>query len=93
MARPTGITVLAVLFFAAVAFGIVATVVFPISIPVVIAFFAIGCGLWKLKKWAWWGALIVAIADLANVPFGTIVSIIVIIYLSRGHVRRAFGFR
>lgn len=56
-----------------------------------ILYFLIGYGLYALQSWARIAAIIFAIIGLINVPIGTIISIIILIYLFKPEVKAAFG--
>jgi len=112
--KPTGVSVLAILYFIAGVFWFIgAAVVFFIFSPLLIGdptgsglvlatlgaicsgvlgiiAFALGWGLWTLQPWAWTGAIIFAIIGLINFPIGTIISIIILIYLFRPEIKAAF---
>ena len=121
MERPTGVTILAVLYFVQ---GIMMLMV-PIMVSICLAemfslpgveesgggdelfaaglmcwlvfgilalvYFLIGIGLLKGKGWARIIAIILAIIGLANVPIGTIISIIILIYLFKADVKAYFA--
>ncbi len=55
-----------------------------------IFYFLVGWGLLGLKGWARGFAFILAIFGLLNIPIGTIISIIIIIYLGKPEVKAAF---
>jgi hypothetical protein len=57
---------------------------------VALIYFLVGWGLLALKGWARGFAFILAIIGLLNIPIGTIISIIIIIYLSKPEVKAAF---
>ena len=116
--RPTGVTILAVLYFIQ---GIIMMVtgylidsffgsLFDLAgdlggadtsgvslmclLPFIILgifYFLIGFGLLKLKSWARTIAIIFAIIGLLGIPIGTIISIIILIYLFKPEVKAAFG--
>lgn len=52
---------------------------------------AAGIGLIKGKSWGWTFAMVTAVLDLFNVPFGTIIGILSLIYLFRKEVREYFS--
>jgi len=119
--RPLGITIIAILLFIQaiieIIFGIFvfvgSTIASPAAglllgwIPLAIGIisFIVAWGLWTLKPWAYWVALIVEIINIISNLFnlgqpnhsvfgvisGGLVSIIIVIYLLvDGNVRRAF---
>ena len=115
--RPTGVTVLAVLYFIQglmmMATGYIVDSMFSdmfsimgdlggadtgglnlmCILPFVIlglVYFLIGFGLLKMKGWARTVAIIFAIIGLIGVPIGTIISIIILIYLFKPEVKAAF---
>ncbi len=53
--------------------------------------FIIGWGLWTLQGWAWTVSVILAIIGLINFPIGTIISIIILIYLFKPEIKVVFG--
>ena len=55
-----------------------------------IIYLLVGVGLFTLKKWARILAIIFAIIGLLNVPIGTIISIIILVYLFKADVKAAF---
>ncbi len=109
--RPIGISIIAVLLAIGGILGILASIailtVSPIlgiiSLVISIAQFVIAVGLWRLQKWAYWGAVVIEVLALlldllpltngGSVSWlGIIISVIVLIYLfADNNVRRAFG--
>ncbi len=55
-----------------------------------IFYFIIGFGLWNVKGWARKVAIVFAIIGLIGIPIGTIISIIILIYLFKPEVKAAF---
>lgn len=53
--------------------------------------FILGYGLWILAPWAWTVSVIFAILGLINFPIGTIISIIILIYLFKPEIKAVFG--
>lgn len=53
--------------------------------------FLIAWGLWSAKGWARILAIIFAILGLFNFPIGTIISIVILIYLFKDEVKAYFG--
>lgn len=51
----------------------------------------IAIGLLKLQNWARIVAMIFAVISLINIPIGTIIGIIILVYLTRPSVKAAFG--
>ena len=115
--RPTGVTVLAVLYFIQsimmMATGFIIDSMFsgmfdlfaslPGStgdglgmlciLPFIIlglVYFLIGFGLLKMKGWARTVAIVFAIIGLIGIPIGTIISIIILIYLFKPEIKAAF---
>lgn len=107
--HPSGVTILAVLEFITGIFYIIAAIglftLAAISAIGVIVFLlmgfialGIGWGLWKLKKWAYQVAMILAIlgilTNLLTLPvgiIGIIISVIIIYYLTRPEIKEVFG--
>ncbi len=115
--RPTGVTVLAVLYFIQglmmMATGYIIDSMFGdmlsfmgdiggadtggLNLICILPFvilglvcFLIGFGLLKMKGWARTIAIVFAIIGLIGVPIGTIISIIILIYLFKPEVKAAF---
>ncbi|MGM0405981.1 MAG: hypothetical protein ACQEQM_07570 [Thermoplasmatota archaeon] len=107
--RPTGITILAVLYIIGGLMMLSVPVMFSAMIPFEIPFFAevgvvcwavfgilallyflVAFGLWKGQGWARMVAIILAIIGLINFPIGTIISIILLIYLFKDEVKAYF---
>jgi hypothetical protein len=65
-----------------------------ISIIVLLALFSLslatGIGLIKEKSWGWTLAIVNAVLDLFNIPFGTVIGVLSLIYLLRKDVREFF---
>ena len=57
---------------------------------VAIFYFVIAWGLWHLRTWARWAAMIGAVFGLLSFPLGTLLSIIMLWYLFRPEVKAAF---
>ncbi len=57
---------------------------------IALVYFLIGFGLLKGKGWARVVAIILAIIGLLNVPIGTIISIIILIYLFKPETKAFF---
>jgi hypothetical protein len=68
--RPTGITVLALLYFVVGAILLILGVIFPILGPALtiewLIALAIGWGLWTGKGWSWWLTVIIEALDLLS---------------------------
>lgn len=66
-----------------------------IAIIVLLALFSLsvvaGIGLIKGKSWGWTLAIVNAVLDLFNIPFGTIIGVLSLIYLFRKEVREYFA--
>jgi hypothetical protein len=119
MERPTGVTILAVLYFVQGVMMLIFPIMFSIclasmmSLPgaeeadtggalgagilcwavfgiLALFYFIIGIGLLKGQNWARVVAIIFAIIGLINVPIGTIISIIILIYLFKADVKAYF---
>lgn len=113
-ARPTGVTILAVLeFIGGLAllgvggmFMAAGPVLIPADVPgagaifaalggfivlIGLLYFLVGWGLWTGRAWAWTAALVLAIIGLLGFPIGTIISVIILYYLTRPGVKRYFG--
>ncbi|MFP4143486.1 MAG: hypothetical protein ACLFSM_09985, partial [Thermoplasmata archaeon] len=105
--RPTGVTILAVLFFIdgivmllipAFFMGMIPIDVFPEMTMIcwgvfgllALVYFGIGYGLYAGKGWARTVAIILAIIGLLGFPIGTIISIIILIYLFKDDVKAYF---
>lgn len=52
---------------------------------------AAGIGLIKGKSWGWTLAIVNAVLDLFNIPFGTVIGVLSLIYLFRKEVREYFA--
>lgn len=108
--RPTGVTILTILF---VIGGLMALVA-PLMMTAVLApiaefvagimiicwivfgvigllYFVTAYGLWTGQGWARLIAIILAILSLFNIPIGTIIGIVILIYLFRDDVKAYFG--
>jgi hypothetical protein len=121
MERPTGVTILAVLYFILGIMWLMVPIIVSVclasmfsSIPgmeesgagdelfaagllcwlifgiIALVYFIIGIGLLKGKGWARIVAIILAIIGLANFPLGTIISILILIYLFKSDVKDFF---
>lgn len=108
--RPTGVTILAVLYIISGLMMLSVPVMFSAMIPFEISFFAevggvvcwavfgilallyflVAFGLWKGQGWARMVAIILAIIGLINIPIGTIISIVILIYLFKDEVKAYF---
>jgi len=66
-----------------------------IAIVTLLALFSLsvaaGIGLIKGKYWGWLLAIFNAVLDLFNIPFGTVIGILSLIYLFRKEVREYFA--
>jgi hypothetical protein len=105
--RPDGLVLLALLScfigFVLVVVGATAIATVParatVCLVVGIAEFAFAYGAWDVKPWAWWLGIglqiVVSILELAAVGVDAagsiVVSGIILFYLSRRHVQKAFG--
>jgi hypothetical protein len=120
MERPTGVTILAILYFVQGIFWLLVPVMITICLSslftlpglpengdmdlfstgmmmcwvvfiiVALFYFIVGFGLLKGKNWARIIAIILAIFGLFNIPIGTIISIIILIYLFKADVKAYF---
>jgi len=73
--------------FAAVGIGIGVIALILTSALLIIA----GIGLINGKGWGWTLGIVVAVIGLLSFPFGTIIGVLVIIYLGQRDVRGFFG--
>ena len=118
--RPTGVTILAILYFIQGIMMLIVPIMFSIclasmlSLPgaeeadtggvlgagivcwaifgiLALFYFVIGFGLLKGQGWARIVAIIFAIIGLLNVPIGTIISIIILLYLFKPDVKAYFS--
>src|SRR3989475_7885847 len=104
--RPSGVSILSVLYFIQGAIwivggfviaglfffdGAIAAICGGIGVILGIANFIVGWGLWTLQGWAPMVAIILAILALFNFPIGTLISIITLIYLFQPEIKPAFG--
>lgn len=105
--RPTGVTILAALFFInGISMLLMPTIfsemvdigIFPDMTMVywgvfgllALVYFGIGYGLYAGKSWARMVAIILAVIGLLGFPIGTIISIIILIYLFKDDVKAYF---
>jgi hypothetical protein len=106
--RPTGVVILTILeviaavytLFAGAAAGTLLAFAAPVLAGLGGLFILIGLvelllawGLYTGKNWARIVAIIFAILGLLAIPIGTIISIIILYYLTRPHVKAFFGVR
>jgi hypothetical protein len=56
-----------------------------------IFYLLVGFGLWSMMGWARTMAIVLACIGLINIPIGTIIGIIILIYLYKPEVKAAFG--
>ncbi len=101
--RPMSVTILAVLYFIqgimmmasvlviGALFGALGFICMMPFILLGIIFFLIGGGLLAGQSWAATVAFILAIIGLIGIPIGTLISIIIIIYLRKPEVKAYFG--
>lgn len=108
--RPTGVTILAVLYvlngLLMLSVPAMITAVVPMEIPffaeiglvcwavfgiLALLYFVVAWGLWKGQGWARIVAIILAILSLLNFPIGTIIGIIILIYLFKDDVKAYFA--
>ncbi len=102
--RPTGITLLVVLYILGALVGF-AGLAYPTlsflpqilgTIGILIVLFeslirlVIAYGLWKGLKWAWYGAVVFAVIGLLNLGIGTIINILILFYLFKEEVKTYF---
>ena len=52
---------------------------------------ACGIGLWKLKPYGWWLQIVSACFGLIAIPVGTIISIVILVYLNKPGVKLLFS--
>jgi len=107
--RPTGITILAILYVLGglmmLSVPAFLTALIPMEVPflaeigiicwavfglLAILYFVVAWGLWNGKGWARMVAIVLAILGLLNFPIGTIISIILLIYLFKDDVKAYF---
>lgn len=107
--RPTGITILAVLYIIGgllmLSVPVMMTAIIPMDVPLIadigiicwavfgiiaLLYFVVAFGLWKGQGWARIVAIILAILGLLNFPIGTIISIVMLIYLFKDEVKAYF---
>ncbi|MFO7791793.1 MAG: hypothetical protein R6W73_02280 [Candidatus Saliniplasma sp.] len=107
--RPTGITILAVLYIIGgllmLSVPVMMTAIIPMDVPLIadigiicwavfgiiaLLYFVVAFGLWKGQGWARIVAIILAILGLLNFPIGTIISIVILIYLFKDEVKAYF---
>ncbi len=51
---------------------------------------AVGWGIWTLRPWGRWGAIVLAVLDLWNVPIGTVIGTLILWYLFGPEGRAVF---
>ncbi len=119
MERPTGVTILAVLYFIQGIMWLLFVVILSVCLAsmftmpgvpeeagddifagmamcwivfgiIALFYFIVGFGLLKGQNWARVVAIILAILGLVNFPIGTIISIIILIYLFKADVKAYF---
>lgn len=107
--RPTGVTILAVLYIIGGLLMLSVPVLFTAIVPLEIGLFAevgvicwavfgilalvyfvVAYGLWVGQGWARIVAIILAVIGLLNFPIGTIISIVILIYLFKDEVKAYF---
>jgi len=47
-------------------------------------------GLWNLKEWAWFIAVVFAVLGLLHFPIGTLINLFILWYLFKPEVKAAF---
>lgn len=52
---------------------------------------AVGWGIWTLRPWGRWGAIVLAALELWKVPVGTVIGTLILWYLFTPEGRAAFG--
>jgi hypothetical protein len=70
--------------------GLVALLIGGVFGLIGLANLVVGWGLWQRKEWARVAAMGLAIVRLLNVPFGTIIGVLIIWYLLQDGVRAEF---
>src|SRR5947207_4407786 len=55
------------------------------------ASFAAGIGLWKMREWGRVLQIVLACIGLIGIPLGTIISILLLVYFTRPHVKLLFS--
>jgi type II secretory pathway pseudopilin PulG/predicted nucleic acid-binding Zn ribbon protein len=69
----------------------IAQVVFALFLVLAGFQLACGVGLWKLKPYGWWLQIISSSIGLLAIPVGTIISIVILIYLNKPGVKLLFS--
>jgi lysylphosphatidylglycerol synthetase-like protein (DUF2156 family) len=69
---------------------IVMGVVFVVLLGVALLYLVVGVGLWRRREWSRWAALVLAVLGLLNFPVGTVIGVLVLIFLVRDDVVAAF---
>ncbi|NPV06814.1 MAG: hypothetical protein HPY83_02485 [Anaerolineae bacterium] len=69
----------------AVGFGLL------IALILAVAYLAVGIGLWQLRDWGRWGAIILAVISLLGFPIWTVIGALIIWYLLQPEAKQAFG--
>lgn len=69
----------------AVGFGMLVTLI------LAFANLAVGIGLWQLREWGRWGAIVLAVISLLGFPIWTIIGALIIFYLLQPEPKEAFG--
>lgn len=54
-------------------------------------YFLVGWGFWNGAEWAWLLGIVLAVIGLLGFPIGTLISIVILYYLTRPRVKRFFG--
>ncbi len=77
--------------FAGFGLGGIFAICFGVGVIIALICFVIAWGLWTMQGWARWVAIIFAVFSLISVPIGTIIGIIILLYLFQPEVKAAFG--
>ncbi len=65
-------------------FGLTGAILGAVLLVLALVFIGVGLGLWHLRSWAWWLAIIVLIVDIIGSltdPIGLVIPLVLLIYL------------
>ena len=68
----------------AVSFGLL------VALILAVANLVVGVGLWQLREWARWGAIVLAVIGLLGFPIWTVIGALIIYYLLQPEAKEAF---